>query len=80
MVPATGRVGARLSSTTTRHQALFTIKHCAPGGGLILSSSHSVIVRTPLANYRAMVDSCRERGTYPIRVPEPVPEPGWGGA
>ena len=63
-----------------RGQSLFTIKHCAPGGGLILSSSHSVVVRTPLANYKAMVDSCRERGRYPIDIPEDVAEPTWGGA
>ena len=63
-----------------RHQALFSIKHCAPGGGLILSSSHSVVVRTPLANYRAMLDTCHQRGTYPIDVPEPLAEPGWSAA
>jgi uroporphyrinogen decarboxylase len=63
-----------------RQQALFSIKHCAPDGGLILSSSHSVVVRTPLANYQAMLDTIRERGTYPIDIPEAVPTPGWGGA
>jgi len=61
------------------HQALFTLKHCAPGGGLILSSSHSLVVRTPLANYRALVDTLRTRGVYPIDIPEPVPEPAWAG-
>jgi len=61
-------------------QALFSLKHCAPGGGHILSSSHSIVVGTPLANYRAMVDAIRERGTYPIDIPEDVPQPGWGGA
>lgn len=63
-----------------RHEALFTLKHCAPGGGLILSSSHSVVVRTPLANYQAMLDTIRERGTYPIDIPEDVPQPSWSGA
>ena len=63
-----------------RHQALFSLKHCARGGGLILSSSHSIVVRTPLANYRAMLDAIRERGTYPIDIPEHIPQPGWGGA
>ena len=63
-----------------RHQALFTLKHCAPGGGLILSSSHSVVVRTPYENYRAMLDTLQERGTYPIDIPEDIPEPAWGGA
>jgi len=63
-----------------RTQALFTLKHCAPGGGLILSSSHSVVVRTPIENYRAMVDTCRERGTYPIDIPEEISEPAWSAA
>ena len=63
-----------------RSQALFTLKHCGPGGGLILSSSHSIVVRTPLANYQAMLDTLRERGAYPIDIPEHVPEPGWGSA
>ena len=63
-----------------RQQALFTIKHCGPGGGLILSSSHSVIVRTPLANYQALFDVIAQRGTYPINIPEDVPEPFDSGA
>ena len=60
-----------------RQQALFTMKHCAPGGGLILASSHSVCVRTPLANYQAVLETIRERGTYPIDIPEHIPEPDW---
>jgi hypothetical protein len=71
---------ARGTPEEVRHQALFTLKHCAPGGGLILSSSHSIVVRTPLENYRAMVETARERGTYPIDIPENIPQPGWGGA
>jgi len=71
---------ARGTPEQVRHQALFTLKHCAPGGGLILSSSHSLVVRTPLANYRALLDSVRERGVYPIRIPEDIAQPGWGSA
>lgn len=63
-----------------QHEALFTMKHCAPGGGLILASSHSVVVRTPLANYEALLGTVRERGTYPIDIPEEIPEPGWADA
>jgi uroporphyrinogen decarboxylase len=70
----------RGTPTEVRHQALFTLKHCAPGGGLILSSSHSVPVKTPLANYGAMVETVRERGTYPIDIGEELPQPSWGGA
>ncbi|MBT4816484.1 MAG: hypothetical protein HON70_12325 [Lentisphaerae bacterium] len=71
---------ARGTPDQVRHQALFSLKHCAPGGGLILSSSHSVVVRTPLANYQAMLDTICERGTYPIDIPEEIPQPGWGSA
>jgi len=71
---------ARGTPEQVRHQALFTLKHCAPGGGLILSSSHSLVVRTPLANYRALLDCVRERGTYPIRIPEEIAQPSWGSA
>ena len=60
-----------------RHQALFTLKHCAPGGGLILSSSHSLVVGAPAANYRAMIEIARERGSYPIEIPEEIPQPTW---
>ena len=63
-----------------RHEALFTLKHCAPGGGLILASSHSIPVKTPLANYRALIDTIHERGSYPIAIPEDIPQPGWSGA
>ena len=61
-------------------QALFSIKNCAPGGGFILSSSHSVVVRTPLANYRAIPEACRTRGLYPIAIDHEVREPAWGPA
>ncbi len=71
---------ARGTPDQVRRQALFTLKHCAPGGGLILASSHSIVVRTPLANYRAMVVTAHQRGTYPIRIPERLPQPDWGGA
>ena len=63
-----------------RHQTLFNLKHCAPGGGLILSSSHSIVVKTPLENYRAMLDTIHERGRYPINIPEEIPEPSWAEA
>ena len=56
------------------------MKHCAPGGGLILGSSHSVVVGTPAGNYRALFEAVRERGTYPIDIPEDIPEPRWSDA
>ena len=71
---------ARGTPDQVHHQALFTLKHCAPGGGLILSSSHSIVVRTPIENYQAMLDTVRERGSYPIRIPEDVSQPSWGSA
>ena len=63
-----------------RQQTLFSLKHCAPGGGLILSSSHSVVVGTPAANYRAMIETVGQRGIYPIEIPEEIPQPKWSAA
>ena len=63
-----------------RDQALFTLKHCAPGGGLILSSSHSVVVGTPAANFRALVETAQMRGIYPVDIPEEIPQPAWADA
>jgi hypothetical protein len=60
-----------------RHEVLFSLKHCAPGGGFILGSSHSLTVGTKPENYRMMLDSNRRRGTYPISIPEEIPEPAW---
>ncbi len=62
-----------------RHEARFTLKHCAPGGGLLMGTSHSIIVKTPIENYRAMLETINESGTYPISIPEDVPEPNWAG-
>jgi len=71
---------ARGTPDQVRRQALFSLQHCAPGGGFILSSSHSIVVKTPLENYRAMIDTLHERGTYPIRIPGEIPEPDWSDA
>ncbi len=70
----------RGTAAQVRQESLFVLKHCAPGGGLILGSSHSIVVGTPAANYRAMLAAARERGTYPIHIPEEVPEPHGSGA
>lgn len=40
-----------------RRQAARAIETCAPGGGFILGSSHSINVRTPLANIVAMLEA-----------------------
>jgi hypothetical protein len=75
-----GVATSSLASSTpeqVRQEALFSLKHCAPGGGFILSSSHSVTVGTKPENYRMMLDTNRRRGTYPISIPEEIPEPAW---
>lgn len=40
-----------------RHQVRHAIDHCAPGGGFILGSSHSITVRTPLTNIIAYLET-----------------------
>lgn len=69
----------RGTAEEVRYQTLFTLKHCAPGGGLLLGASHSITVKTPLQNYQVMLDTLKERGGYPITIPEEVPEPNWAG-
>ncbi|NPV46359.1 MAG: hypothetical protein HPY69_05355 [Armatimonadetes bacterium] len=49
-----------------RQQVRETIYGCAPGGGLILGTSHSVTVSAKAENYLAAIDELRKVGTYPI--------------
>ena len=42
------------------------IKDLAPGGGYIVSSSNSVPEYVPLANYKAMIETARAFGRYPM--------------
>jgi uroporphyrinogen-III decarboxylase len=60
-----------------RQEVLFSLKHCAPGGGFILGSSHSLTIGTRPQNYRMMLDTNRRFGAYPISIPQEIPEPAW---
>jgi hypothetical protein len=71
---------ARGTPEQVRAQALFALQQAAAGGGFILSSSHSILVRTPLANYQTMVETCHERGHYPIDISERLADPYPGSA
>ncbi|MFX1251624.1 MAG: uroporphyrinogen decarboxylase family protein [Promethearchaeota archaeon] len=44
------------------------IKCCAPGGGLIVASGHSINPAVPFENYKAMIDAVYKYGTYPIEI------------
>ena len=44
------------------------IKIMAPGGGYCLSSGNSVPDWAKLENYKAMIETTKQYGTYPIRV------------
>ncbi|NVM55938.1 MAG: nucleoside 2-deoxyribosyltransferase, partial [Candidatus Helarchaeota archaeon] len=44
------------------------IKICAPGGGYVLSSGHSIAHSVTLENYEAMLEAARKYGAYPIEV------------
>lgn len=44
------------------------IKDVAPGGGYCLGSSNSITEYVPLENYKAMLESCRKYGRYPINI------------
>jgi len=44
------------------------INECAPGGGYILSSGHSVTYSVSVENFDAMISAARKYGKYPIRI------------
>jgi uroporphyrinogen decarboxylase len=46
----------------------YCLKHGAPGGGFVLTTSNSVQVGTKYENYLAMLDLARDMGTYPISL------------
>ena len=41
---------------------------CAPGGGYMLASGHSITYSVSLENYEAMREAHRKYGTYPINI------------
>jgi len=43
---------------------------CAPGGGYILSSGHSISYSVTLENFEAMLEIGRKYGSYPIHIEE----------
>jgi hypothetical protein len=51
-----------------RADALYALKHGAPGGGYIYGASHSLAVGTKPENLQAMRQALAEFGTYPIRI------------
>ncbi len=44
------------------------IKICAPGGGYMLSTGHSVSFSVKLENYEMMLETGRKYGSYPIKI------------
>jgi len=46
--------------------ALYRIRHLAPGAGYIFSSGHNIQANMPPENILALFDTAKEYGTYPI--------------
>ena len=44
------------------------ISSCAPGGGYIMASGHSINPSIPFKNYDAMVKATKKYGKYPIQI------------
>jgi len=49
-----------------QRQVRFAIRHCAPGGGFILGSSHNILIATRYENFMTMLETAFEEGKYPI--------------
>ena len=43
------------------------LRHAAPGGGYVLTTSNSVQAGTQYENYKTMLRVAREEGVYPIK-------------
>lgn len=43
-----------------KRQRMSSIEHCAPGGGFILGSSHSIMLCAKYENYIAMLEEARD--------------------
>jgi len=50
-----------------KREVIDRIRTCAPGGGYVLMSSHTIQSNTPVQNVLAMVETARRYGKYPIR-------------
>ncbi|MGI6379327.1 MAG: uroporphyrinogen decarboxylase family protein [Anaerolineae bacterium] len=53
-----------------RREAMFKLKHLAPGGGLVFGNSHFAMYEVPIKNVIALYEVCREYGKYPIDIPD----------
>ena len=51
-----------------RRDVEYALRYAAPGGGLVLSSSHAIVPGSKYDNFMAMLDVAREKGVYPISV------------
>ena len=51
-----------------RRQARFAIRHCAPGGGFFLGSSHNIMIATRYDNFMAVLEVVFNEGHYPLEL------------
>jgi len=59
-----GRIHRVGTPEEIKRQARFAIRHCAPGGGFILGSSHNIMIATRYENFMAMLEVAFEEGRY----------------
>ncbi len=62
-----GHTLTRGTPEEVRREARKRIEEIGPGGGYCLGSSNSVTNYVPLENYRAMIETVFEHGSYPLR-------------
>lgn len=51
-----------------RAEAIYALKHGAPGGGLVLTGGNILEPGTRYENYKAVTDAWKEFGAYPIKI------------
>lgn len=51
-----------------KKEALYALKHLAPGGGFVYGTSNIAEFDVPLENIISLYDTCRKYGKYPINI------------
>ena len=65
---ADGRLCMAGTPEQVEQEALYALKHAAPGGGLVFTSGNGLEVSTRKANYDKMLEVRRKYGRYPINI------------
>ena len=56
------------SPADVKNEVLECLRIAAPGGGYVISTDHSLHDDIPLENVRALIDTVKAYGNYPLKL------------